>query len=516
MSSAFQNLALVVLLGLAGAPLLLDGESAPTQLESTSPDPVPATTPDTTTMAPGGVALAAEPTADLAPGIADRTPTQPPSPGVDQPRLRRGMNIAGDFEVAPRGEWGAPILASDFADIAAQGFDHVRVPIRWSAHTGPAPEHTIDPAFAGEVDELVRLARANGLAIVLDVHFFEELDADPIGERDHFFAIWDQLADRYREEPHDVVFELLNEPVGVFDERPDLWNELAADAVRRIRQTNPERTIIIGPVSYNHASRLPDLELPADPNIVATIHTYDPADFTHQGAVWVDPLPPTGIVWNPDDAALAHDWVDLSWGTERTPTTDTGRPAMTVRFDEDWTALALGADQPRPHDRLMIELDRALDAVILCNFDLPNAQIIDLPTTAEATVDLTSCGDVERLAIQAVSGATTVRIDRLALCTGDRCDELIVTNADAIENLIGGAAAWAAARGVGLYIGEFGTLSVDGDPTDPASRTAWTRTVRQAAEAHDAGWAYFTLNDEMGARRGPGDWRPEIMTALFH
>ncbi len=544
MSSAFQNTALLVLLALVGGPIALAAfEFDPTPVElvvgddpidvapssSIAPSPVQASAairPTTTDIQPGTStepagessrtdSLATTQSAALAPAIAALAP--PPDERTPSRRLQRGINIAGDFEVEPRGSWGSAIVDADFADIAAQGFDHVRVPIRWSAHTGPAPDHLIDPGFVAEIDALVDAATLNDLGIVLDVHFFESLEADPVGERDHFLDLWDQIARRYQDTPDSVVFELLNEPVGVFEDQPDVWNALAADALNVIRETNPDRLVIIGPVSWNLASRLPDLVLPNDPNLMTTIHVYNPFEFTHQGAVWSEPVPPTGVIWNPDAAALSDAWLDISWSIDRRPAArPDGGPAMEVQFDEPWSAFALGADRATPHDSLVVELDRAIDAVVLCNFDLPTARILE-PTFVAGitTVDVSACGPIERIALQAQVAGTEVTIDRFALCQADTCHEAITTEAGAIDDLIDGAGAWAAEQGVGLYLGEFGTLSIDGDPTDPQSRHDWTRTVREAAERNGAGWSYFTLNDEMGARDQPGVWHDEIITALF-
>lgn len=433
------------------------------------------------------------------------------APAVDGPQLDRGINLAGDFEVTPRRSWGTPIQDDFFPLVAERGFDHVRIPIRWNAYTGSAPDHRIDEGFFAEVDRLVDLAEWNDLGIVLDVHFFEELDADPAGERGHFLAIWEQIAERYEDRPNTVVFELLNEPVGVFDDRPELWNELAADAVDVIRRTNPTRTLIIGPVSWNHASRLPDLELPDDPNIVVTIHTYDPFEFTHQGAVFVDPQPPTGVRWSGDAHGLDFDWADHSWGVDVVA----GTSGLTVRFDDEWTALAMAATQPTTADRVELTLGRNFDGVMLCNFDGDDVLAFDVELTRRrAEVDVSACGPIRTLALQSRSSGR-VAVNRLALCSAD-CDELIVSNADAIDDLITTAADWASEHGVRLYVGEFGVLSPVDDPTDPESRRAWAAAVRESAERNGAGWAYFELSGEFGAwDAANGQWRPEVVEALL-
>jgi len=46
---------------------------------------------------------------------------------------------------------------------------------------------------------------------------------------------------------------------------------------------------------WNSASALPRLVLPPDPNLVLTVHHYEPFDFTHQGAEWMTPPMKTGL-----------------------------------------------------------------------------------------------------------------------------------------------------------------------------------------------------------------------------
>jgi endoglucanase len=99
-------------------------------------------------------------------------------------------------------------------------------------------------------------------------------------------AAWAQLAERYRNEPNKVIIEMLNEPHGQFDAAT--WNATIAEVLPVIRQTNPERNVIIGGVRWNSRDTLKDLALPAnDCHIIATFHDYDPFPFTHQGASWV-------------------------------------------------------------------------------------------------------------------------------------------------------------------------------------------------------------------------------------
>lgn len=442
-------------------------------------------------------------------------PTPTTVPSSSEPQLSRGINFAGDFEVEPRGAWGQPILDEDFALAAAAGFDHIRVPIRWSSYTGPAPDFTIDPSFAAEVDHLVELAHEAGLTIVIDVHHFEELDADPANERARYLAIWEQLATHYRDEPPSVVFELLNEPIGLFNDQPELWNQLAAEALAVVRTTNPTRTVIIGPVSYNHADRLDDLRLPEDDYLVATIHTYDPDSFTVQGAVFIDPVPATGVTWRAGNASVAFGWGQQSWDVRLAPTVE----GIAIEWDRTFAAFAVGSlDEPNEFSEVQITASEAFEAMVLCNYDGAGAQEAGVVWTGTTgTADVSGCGALSSLALQH-TGSTLrqVSLSRLAACEFT-CEELIMTQWDSLDALITGAADWAGDRDMPLYIGEFGTYNAPGAPIDPESRFAWTNAIRSIAEQNDAGWAYFAMNDEFGAYdRTTNGWLPEIVDALLN
>ena len=72
--------------------------------------------------------------------------------------LGRGVNLGNALEGPTEGAWGV-VLEEEFFDlIADQGFDSVRIPIRWSAHAEVAAPYTIDPKFFERIDWAVENA----------------------------------------------------------------------------------------------------------------------------------------------------------------------------------------------------------------------------------------------------------------------------------------------------------------------------------------------------------------------
>jgi endoglucanase len=102
--------------------------------------------------------------------------------------------------------------------------------------------------------------------------------------------------------PPEVIFEVMNEPNSQLNARR--WNDFQLAAVETIRETNPDRRIVIGPTQWNSVWQLHTLELPEDTsNLIATFHNYEPFEFTHQGAEWV----------NGSNAWLGWTWTDMSF-----------------------------------------------------------------------------------------------------------------------------------------------------------------------------------------------------------
>lgn len=211
--------------------------------------------------------------------------------------LKRGVNLGNDLD-SPRGQnWGAIHDADDLARIARAGFDHVRIPIRWSDYCGPAPDFKLEEAIVARANKLLDAAAKNGLRSVIDVHHFEEFTSDPKAHTEKWLAIWRQLTRLYKRRSSDqLIFELLNEPKD--HATSEVMNQLYDEAIKQIRAIDAERLLVIGPGKWNSASEIVHLRVPKDDRIIATVHTYEPHLFTHQGADFGGPdVKVTGLVF---------------------------------------------------------------------------------------------------------------------------------------------------------------------------------------------------------------------------
>jgi endoglucanase len=216
-------------------------------------------------------------------------------------KLGKGVNLGNMLEAPNEGEWGLTVEEDYFDLIQEAGFDSVRIPIRWSAHALEEAPYTIDPVFMKRVDWVVEQASQRNLVAVINIHHYEEIIESPRLQKERFLAIWDQIANHFKDAPDSVYFELLNEPNGTL--AATSWNDFANEAIKLVRKTNPRRTIIIGGGNWNSIDGLYGLSLPEDErNLIVTFHYYLPFQFTHQGAEWVaDSDPWLGTTWEPSE-----------------------------------------------------------------------------------------------------------------------------------------------------------------------------------------------------------------------
>ena len=220
--------------------------------------------------------------------------------------FRRGVNIIGYDPI-----WQDPARGRfqerHFAEIKRGGFDFVRVNLFAFRHMDD--QNRVNPAWLERLDWVVREATEAGLGVILDEHDFDACAKDLPACRVKLPAFWRQVAPRYRNAPDSVAFELLNEPYGPLDAA--VWNAFHKELLGIVRETNPTRTVVIGPTRWNNFNELPTLELPKDDrNILVTFHYYEPFRFTHQGAGWAgDMKNVSGVQWTEADAAqIAKDF----------------------------------------------------------------------------------------------------------------------------------------------------------------------------------------------------------------
>ena len=228
---------------------------------------------------------------------------EPKALGNDTPahralaRIKRGVNLGNGWESTPSQSWGVRFTSEDIDRIAAEGFDHIRVPVAWHFYlksSGGGIE--IDPALLAELEPVLRRALEKKLHVVLNWHHFNDFTKSPTENQGRFISGWETIARHFESWPPGLWFELLNEHCDALS--TEAANPIYQKAIAAIRKSNPERMLVVGPGHWNSVGELDKLRLPdADDRIIVTVHNYEPFQFTHQGAGWVGLQKLRGIIY---------------------------------------------------------------------------------------------------------------------------------------------------------------------------------------------------------------------------
>jgi endoglucanase len=235
--------------------------------------------------------------------------------------IGRGINFGNALEAPVEGAWGMVIRESYVQVIADAGFNSVRLPICWSAHTDRNYPYAIDPAFLSRVDEVMDWCLDRNLAVIITIHHFDDLYNYPDNAvyLNMFFAIWKQLSGHYKStDPDRLFFEVLNEPE--INLTADKWNLLIPQIIDTIRAIDGDRTLIIDGPDYAYHGSLVKLSIPEnEQNVIVSTRYYLPLQFTHQGAWWMADMDQyAGTTWSGTDSerntvltdiALIGDWL---------------------------------------------------------------------------------------------------------------------------------------------------------------------------------------------------------------
>jgi len=213
-----------------------------------------------------------------------------PEPERKDTRLpySRGVNLGNSLEAPLEGAWGLVIQDEWMTVIKNAGFDHIRLPVRWSAYADIIAPYTIDEKFFDRVTHIINTALDAELGVVLNVHHYEEMATEPLANVERLQNIWRQIGERFKDMPEQVSFELMNEPNGSAN---TVWSDIWPVLYDEVRKTNPDRWICVTNGNYSSAGSLTILQLPdrvkEDKKVFATFHFYEPFPFTHQNADWV-------------------------------------------------------------------------------------------------------------------------------------------------------------------------------------------------------------------------------------
>ncbi len=188
--------------------------------------------------------------------------------------LARGVNITNWFRypasTAP-GRLDAYLSDAAIAGLRTAGFTFVRL--------------ALDPALAASpsLPRAVSRLRNAGLGVVVvlfPTHWSLERSA---ANQAALRATWAALALMLRAIDRVHIFpEILNEPV--FVQNQSGWTALQTDLLAGIRAAWPEATVVLTGAAWGGIDGLLALQPPSDPNVIFSLHFYEPAVLTALGA----------------------------------------------------------------------------------------------------------------------------------------------------------------------------------------------------------------------------------------
>ncbi len=172
---------------------------------------------------------------------------------------------------------------------------------------------TIEPPYAADEDQLALAAAAldnvaaaglyavvgvrNGpgrnamMPAIEDEDVITTLYEDEIAQT-AYQAMLRDVAGRFQDRPEIIAWEPIIEPAldwfltgeedMPFPQATALWNQLAPRLIAAIRDVDRERPILIEPVNWGGSGGFARLDRFDDDNIIYSLHTYEPFEFTHQ------------------------------------------------------------------------------------------------------------------------------------------------------------------------------------------------------------------------------------------
>ena len=208
-----------------------------------------------------------------------------------------GINLGNTMEAIPKEtSWGNPTPTAEyFKGVRASGFRSVRIPLAWTQYAH-AEDH-IDPDWMAHVTDVVRMAIAAHLYVVINVHWdggwIQPTFAKQKAVTKKLRRLWSQIATNFKDFDSRLLFAGKNEigvegvygpPTPENAEVQNAFNQTFVDTVRSAPGKNATRILVVQ--GYNtdiDASVKVNTKMPVDTvanRLMMEVHYYSPFNFT--------------------------------------------------------------------------------------------------------------------------------------------------------------------------------------------------------------------------------------------
>ena len=259
-------------------------------------------------------------------------------------QMGRGINLGNVLSAPTEGNWAFSVYEEYFDQVKDEGFSNVRIPVDFfggsflnsnytvngnertlsnlsncvdnscfsdlagtqNQYNGSMDDYYVNPLYLDRLQQIVDWSISKGLVTIIDFHgaklkekflyTFDQSDinginyySDPTSSKrtadlNKFKAIWRDIAERFKDYPETLLFEVFNEPYFWLsaNEITTITNDIIS-IVRASGSNNESRKIIItggDTTSWEVIFQIPNDLINSDPNLIATFHYYQPMSFT--------------------------------------------------------------------------------------------------------------------------------------------------------------------------------------------------------------------------------------------
>src|SRR5690625_23556 len=208
--------------------------------------------------------------------------------------MQPGWNLENTFDAVGEDEtaWGNPRVTKELIEqIAAQGYKSIRIPVTFDERMGEGPDYTIDPDFLDRVEQAVEWSLEEDMYVMINIHhdswiwLAEGMGGSYDETLARYNAIWNQLSDRFKDYPIELMFESINEPQFWDDDsekHEEYLKELTTsfyEIVRKAGGNNDIRPLVLPTLDTGSEPEKLDalydtiIELD-DPYLISTVHFY--------------------------------------------------------------------------------------------------------------------------------------------------------------------------------------------------------------------------------------------------
>ena len=198
-----------------------------------------------------------------------------------------GWNLGNDLEAIPNeGAWGPAATQTLINNVAAAGFNTIRIPCAWNTHADQTTLQ-IDPTYMARVKQVVDWCYAKNLYVIVNCHWDGGWLDNNIGDTptasvtQRMNSLWTQIATTFAGYDNHLIFAGANEPPADTAAQMSTlisYYQTFINAVRAVGGNNTNRWLIIqGPntnidKTYNMMNTLPSDPTPG--RLMIEVHHY--------------------------------------------------------------------------------------------------------------------------------------------------------------------------------------------------------------------------------------------------